>query len=115
LNIGVSPAEIRTQLKILCDDLGFWEDSEMVVEEMAARLHHRLVQIHPFPNGNGRWARLITNIFLRKHGKEKVTWPEKTLQADSSFRKNYIEALQSADGGDFQALQEIHNQFARSR
>lgn len=27
------------------------------IDEVAMRLHHRLAQVHPFPNGNGRTAR----------------------------------------------------------
>jgi Fic family protein len=27
-------------------------------DELAVRFHHRLVSVHAFPNGNGRWSRL---------------------------------------------------------
>lgn len=85
----------------------------MEVDEIAARIHHRLVQIHPFLNGNGRWARLITNIYLKKQLHRTLQWPEETLQEDSPFRKKYIAALKKADDGNYQALQKIHRDYSK--
>ena len=66
-NIGVPPEQIQIQLKSLLDDLAFWEEQETELMEQAVMLHHRAVQIHPFKNGNGRWARLLANIWLKMH------------------------------------------------
>ena len=52
-NIGAAPYEIQPKLKILLDDTKFWiENNTYSKKEIAIRFHHRLVQIHPFPNGN---------------------------------------------------------------
>ena len=42
-------------------------EKKIAPEEIAVRFHHRLVQIHPFPNGNGRHARLIADLSLAGH------------------------------------------------
>src|SRR5205085_2559464 len=58
-NLGSPPDRIAVDLRTLLDDLRAWEGSGMPLLEQAVRLHHRAVHIHPFPNGNGRWARLL--------------------------------------------------------
>ncbi len=109
LNIGVSPYQIYSQLKQLEDNFWYWENKTgMNSLEKAVRLHHGLVKIHPFKNGNGRWARLITNIYLRKKDTPLIQWPEATLQVDSPFRKKYIQALQKADQGSYDDLIGLH-------
>jgi Fic-DOC domain mobile mystery protein B len=65
-NIGVAPHEISQELFKFCGDIQVQIDQkEMPFEEIAARLHHRLVWIHPFPNGNGRHARIYTDMSIR--------------------------------------------------
>ena len=71
--------------------------------EQATRIHHRLVWIHPFPNGNGRFARLIADMYLKSLGCTHPTWPV-DLQNDSPDRKRYINTLKAADKGDFGPL-----------
>jgi Fic family protein len=34
------------------------------VDQIGIHFHHRLVSIHPFPNGNGRHARLIADVLI---------------------------------------------------
>ncbi len=64
-NIGVSPSSISVEVKNLIDDTQYWVDKNIYQPiELAARFHHRLVKIHPFPNGNGRHARLMVNALL---------------------------------------------------
>lgn len=59
-NIGIAPYQISMQLRMLLDDARFWAGNAVYTPlEAAARFHHRMVQIHPFPNGNGRHARKI--------------------------------------------------------
>ena len=62
LNIGVPHAQVETTLHTLMDDLPVWEEHKLDILEQAVMLHHRAVQIHPFLNGNGRWARLMANV-----------------------------------------------------
>ena len=64
------------------------------VREIAARLHHRLVQIHPFPNGNGRVARTYADLLLVSRGEERFRW-------GSGDR---VAALQAADRRDYGPL-----------
>lgn len=111
LNIGAPPLQIRERLQQLVQNFRHWEfDKTMTSIEIAARLHHGLVKIHPFKNGNGRWARFVTNIYLKKSGSNIIRWPEETLQVDSPFRKNYIAALQKADQGQMDELIQMHHQ-----
>ena len=64
-NIGVAPQKIQNDLAVLLGDIQFWlKHQTFSVEEIAVRFHHRLVWIHPFTNGNGRFSRLATDLFL---------------------------------------------------
>src|ERR1035437_1892782 len=56
LNLGVPPTQIETQLHRLLGDLEFWQTNRTPLMEQAVMLHHRPVTIHPFLNGNRRWA-----------------------------------------------------------
>jgi fido (protein-threonine AMPylation protein) len=44
------------------------------------RFHHRLVLIHPFPNGNGRHARLMADLLVIQLGRERFTWGRESLR-----------------------------------
>lgn len=69
------------------------------------RYHHALVLVHPFNNGNGRWARLAVDAVIQRLADQApLTWATDTLVVDSSERKAYIAALQAADAGNFQPL-----------
>ncbi len=106
-NIGVAPDQISSELKKACDDLKFWEkEKTFPIDEIAVRYHHRLVWIHPFPNGNGRFSRLAADIFLRKSGTVPFSWGG-NLSAEGQNRKQYLAALKSADGNDFSFLARI--------
>jgi fido (protein-threonine AMPylation protein) len=65
-----------------------------------------MVQIHPFPNGNGRHARIATDVYLEKHfGHPPIEWASGfDLQADNNRRNAYIAALRAADARDFDPL-----------
>jgi Fic-DOC domain mobile mystery protein B len=111
-NIGVSWHQVSTSLKNMCDDVPVWiQTQDESPEEMAVRFHHRLVWIHPFPNGNGRHARLMADIFLENvlHG-APFTWGKRDLSSPSESRSRYINALQEADNGNYIPLLE----FAKS-
>ena len=112
LNLGSPWQQITVQLHDLCADLAYWETHWPDVVEQAVHLHHRAVQIHPFLNGNGRWARLLANIWLRLHKMPLTEWPEDTIEATSKIREDYLAAIRTADSGDFAPLIELHRQFA---
>lgn len=105
-NIGVEAYQIRIELKNLCDDVDTWIEHESYpTDELAARFHHRLVKIHAFPNGNGRHARLATDVLLTKQlGNKAFTWGSASIEKEGEIRKKYIEALRRADKEDYQAL-----------
>ncbi len=106
-NIGVPKERIGIDLRELCDDVKYWiEHESFEADEIAARFHHRLVFIHPFPNGNGRHARLMTDLLLEKVlGSERFSWGGRDLIDTGASRDRYIAALRSADSGDFTLLE----------
>lgn len=109
-NIGIDPFQIGVQLRRLLDNARYWSENNVYSPlEAAARFHHRMVQIHPFPNGNGRHARIATDILLEEiYCHPPVTWASGfDLQADNDRRTAYIAALCAADSGDFGPLFEF--------
>ena len=104
-NIGVVPYQIPMKLMQLFDDLNFWIDNKTYSNhEIAVRLHHKLVQIHPFPNGNGRVSRLMADLVLRKLEGKTLYWGDTNLVDVSEVRRKYIDALRKADAGDYTDL-----------
>lgn len=112
-NIGTLPQGIEVELHGLLHDLRAWIDSQIPLLEQAVRLHHRAVSIHPFTNGNGRWSRMLANIWLRLHGTDLIEWPETTVGSSSTIREEYLAALRSADRGDYAPLIALHERFRR--
>ncbi|MCY4034923.1 MAG: mobile mystery protein B [Hyphomicrobiales bacterium] len=109
-NIGVDPFHISTKLRMLVDDARYWvEQNTYPPLEAAARFHHRMVQIHPFPNGNGRHARIATDLYLERHfGHAPIEWAHGfNIQTNNKRRNAYITALRAADGGDYEPLLEF--------
>ena len=104
-NIGVDAYRIPTDLRQLLDDCRYWIENETYgPDEIAARFHHRLVSIHCYPNGNGRHARLATDLLLKSMGRERFSWGGKNLVDLNQTRQRYIAALQAADGHDIGPL-----------
>lgn len=111
-NIGVPPQNIETDLHNLASDLVVWRDSSMELLEQAVRLHHVAVRIHPFANGNGRWSRMLANVWLKREGAQPVMWPETTIGVVSTVRDEYLACVKAADKGDYTPLLELHRRFA---
>lgn len=109
LNIGVPYQQVDNQLYDLMKCLEYWQNVSWV--EQAAWLHHRAVQIHPFINGNGRWSRMLANVWLRLHGQPYTQWPEATIGEASVIRQQYLDAIKSADAGNYVALVQLHQQY----
>lgn len=110
-NIGVPVHEMREKLMALFGDVRYWiENRTYAPDEIAVRFHHRLVFIHLFPNGNGRHARLIADVFAMKLGRPRFTWGSANLVKEGEARNKYLEAIRTADNGDIQPLLK----FARS-
>jgi len=105
LSIGVKAYLVSIEVKKLVDDLEYWHKNKTFdVIEIASRLHHRAVQIHPFLNGNGRWSRMLANIYLKQNGLQPTKWNENLLSKENLHRDDYIKALKKADNGDYSEL-----------
>lgn len=104
-NIGIDWTRIPEQVVQLCADTQYWIDhGTFTFDDALTRFHHRLVQIHPFPNGNGRHARLVTDLVLESLGKAPFTWGNSDLTDPGDTRDRYIHALQAADRHDYGPL-----------
>jgi len=111
-NIGVDWIRIPQDVaNALADALHWHELSTFTRDEIAVRVHHRLAQIHPFPNGNGRSARYVADLYLMSTGSAPFTWGRDTPGTPSEIRADYIGILQSTDiTGDYTSMMD----FARS-
>lgn len=104
-NIGISSIYIPQELKLLFDDTKFQlEHNSFSIREIGVRLHHRLVFIHPFPNGNGRFSRLMAELLMYYNGEVSFTWGNCNLTNNSEVRARYLSALKEADNGDYSNL-----------
>ena len=105
-NIGVAPAQIATQLKQTLDDAAYWHTNAVFTsDERAARIHHRLVAVHPFANGNGRWSRLFADLSLIATDQPAFTWGAgHDPQPSDDQRASYLSALRAADQDDYAPL-----------
>jgi Fic-DOC domain mobile mystery protein B len=113
-NIGIAPEQIATRLRDLLDDARYWaQHGTYPVDEAAARFHHRLVSIHCFANGNGRHARLLTDLLLRANGAAPFSWGRSDLVHAGVARDRYLAALRAADTGNIDPLIEFARRFAQ--
>lgn len=102
--IGVAPEQIRVALVTLLEDVKAQiQYKSWHISEIAARFHHRLVAIHPFPNGNGRFSRTMADLLLI-HSEEKPFEWGAGLEKEGEARKKYIAALQAADRNNYRPL-----------
>ncbi len=109
--IGVPVVQINNSIAAFLGDAGYWvQEKAFEPDEIAVRFHHRLVHIHPFPNGNGRHSRLIADVLVVQLGRPRFTWGRANLQPAGAARASYISAIKKADEGDIKPLMT----FARS-
>lgn len=107
-NIGIDAYRITVELRQLLDDCRYWiEHGTYEPDEIAARFHPRLVWIHPFPNGNGRHARIATDLLLVSMGRPRFTWGRVNLVDPGETRQRYVDALRAADHHDIGPLLEF--------
>ena len=110
-NIGIDPRQIQVSVRTLVDDAIAWVDNETYEpDELAVRFHHRLVAIHPFPNGNGRHGRIAADYLVMALGCPRFSWGANLDIQTEDLRAAYRQALQRADAGQIIELAE----FARS-
>lgn len=105
-NIGCDWALISVKLNQLLGNAHYWvENKTLPVDELAARFHHALVLIHPFPNGNGRHSRMMADALLKQLGHPLFSWGSgANLVSANAVRARYLGALRAADRGDFADL-----------
>jgi len=91
------PYQIWPSLKKLEDDIKFWLENRTYSEkELAARIHERLLTIHPFNNGNGRFSRILTEYICEKLGWPVPNWGQILKMKAEQRRNTYIESLNHA-------------------
>ena len=97
-SLGIPFHKIMNEIAAILGDLHYWlENKTFDIDEIAIRYHHRLVWIHPFPNGNGRHARLLADVIAVKNGRERFTWGLNELKETGPARTEYIRCLKAAD------------------
>jgi Fic-DOC domain mobile mystery protein B len=105
LNIGVDPHRVSMCVRDLMEDARAWVAArQWAADEIGCRFHHRLVEVHPFPNGNGRHSRAMTDMLLRAMDAPAFTWGSASISSAGATRSEYIEALREADGRQFDRL-----------
>jgi Fic-DOC domain mobile mystery protein B len=105
--IGIAPAQIQERLQALLGDTLFWIENETYDRsEIGVRLHHLLVLIHPFANGNGRHARLASSAIANALGLgfDHYSWGSRSNSTAAQARRQYLTALRAADHGDYSHL-----------
>lgn len=102
----LDPDKIWPAFKLLEEDLKYWlEKSNISFQEISARFHERIETIHPFPNGNGRFGRILIEYFCKRENKKIPTWGESLRDNPKLRRKTYVDALnQARKNGDFEPL-----------
>jgi Fic-DOC domain mobile mystery protein B len=104
-NIGIEAYLIPEALATMLGDVRYWDEHKTFTpDEIAIRLHHRLVAIHPFPNGNGRHARLIADLLIERLSSQAFSWGGGKLADAGELRAKYITALQAADNHNIEPL-----------
>lgn len=104
-NLGIPSYRIEPELRQILEDVQYWiEHGSYSLDELAVRFHHRLVAVHPFANGNGRWSRLAADLLIVSQGGARFTWGATDLLAVSDVRRRYIDALRAADVHDLARL-----------
>jgi Fic-DOC domain mobile mystery protein B len=104
-NIGVNANRVRMDTAQALDDARFWvANATYAPDEIAVRFSHRLVAIHPFPNGNGRLSRMAGDLLAVQLGRPQFSWGSRNLNDANVTRAAYIAALRAADAHDLGPL-----------
>ena len=91
------PIHVAAEMDRLIDMYAGYKRQRIAPEVLAAWLHHRFAQIHPFQDGNGRVARVLASLVFIQNG-----WFPLVITRD--IRSNYISALENADRGELNDL-----------
>jgi Fic-DOC domain mobile mystery protein B len=97
-NIGQPWVQVPIEMRQFLDNARVWHGEKVYApDEFAVRFHHRLVFIHPFPNGNGRLTRMMADLLITALGGERFTWGRAGGDDLEKVRQRYFEALQTVD------------------
>lgn len=100
-NIGIDSVRIPTEVRSLIDDARAWIEYETYdPDELCVRFHHRLVAIHPFPNGNGRHGRIAADYLAVALGRKPFGWGIGLGLSTADLRAAYLAALLRADSNE---------------
>lgn len=110
LNIGIRWFEITESVKQLVDNFARRLEVAGEPDDECVDLHHQIVRIHPFVNGNGHHGRAIADAAALALGQPPFTWGRASIVTGADTRQAYLTALRRADQGDLALL----NAFARS-
>ncbi len=112
-NLGVVFYDISEHMQNLCEEVQGWLAGKTDLDDLqqSARILHRIMQIHPFTNGNGRYARFVSNLYLYSLNGSKPDWPDKALLDDGIVRQRWLQALKSGDQGDFALLEKLITEY----
>jgi len=106
-NIGVDWTQVSVKLRDLLENTRYQIDREVFdADEIAVRFHHQLVWVHAFPNGNGRHARLMSDLLAMRLGRPRLSWGSDSspLHSANQLREQYIAGLRAADQGQVEDL-----------
>lgn len=95
-NIGVDWKLVPAAVRALVEDCRSWLASDDTGEPFA-RFHHRLVAIHPFPNGNGRHSRAAADLLCRASAMRRPSWGAGTYADEAALRAAYLGTLRAVD------------------
>ncbi len=94
---SIGPPSFEKIIPLMDDYIRSIKNQSLHPLKKAAIIHHRLVFIHPFFDGNGRVARLATNLFFMQEG-----FPPMVLKQEQ--RKIYYHGLHQAVNGNITPL-----------
>lgn len=97
-NIGIDPGLITPSIRDLTADTAALVGSHSIeMDVIALRFHHRLVQIHPFVNGNGRHGRVAADLLVSALGRPTFTWGRNLNISTQELRTRYVASLRQMD------------------
>lgn len=101
--IPSEPTQVLQRMYQFIDTLNFKIYNSTSLQEHLETLtfaHYEFVRVHPFNNGNGRTGRILMNLVALKFGYR----PLELYHREGDSRKIYIDAMKSADKGNFEPL-----------
>src|SRR5690606_22550029 len=109
-NIGIPVGKVPYAVIEYADQVNFLKEnteSEQDVVHCLFYTHHRFTQIHPFNNGNGRTARLLTDLVANTFGYQNI---QLYVKKSGEERDEYRSALKAADNYDDRPLKQMIKQ-----